>query len=223
MRIAFISDTHHKRPLLPKADLLVHCGDLTGIGNIPAFAKEIEWLKSIRRNFPLGIIYVPGNHDLGLDQEVRSVILEMFISADIEVLINEGTVINGLKFYGSPMTPPFMNWAFMAPEIDLSIYWKCIPDDTEILITHGPAKYILDRCRDGNVGSSSLAEYLLHNLPQLKVHAFGHIHESHGHVDRGRYQAINASVLDGQYQGFNHIHIVDTSDWAISIWNHSKP
>lgn len=28
--------------------------------------------------------------------------------------------------------------------------WKSIPDDIDILITHGPPKYILDKYKDGS-------------------------------------------------------------------------
>jgi hypothetical protein len=44
----------------------------------------------------------------------------------------------GYKFYGSPYTPAFCEWAFQLNETDAIEKWKKIPEDTEILITHGP-------------------------------------------------------------------------------------
>lgn len=240
MRICFISDSHCQHPSLPQADLLVHCGDLTGSGSLNAFEQEIAWLKSIKGCFPQGIIFVPGNHDIGLDpKSVNDVrdryakkypnaksrvqkteadhlkILESFNRAGIRLLIDQVLEIEGVKFWGSPMTPTFMDWAFMGSENELSEHWAKVPEDTEILITHGPAYGLRDLCRNGHVGSSSLRYRIDSGLPDLKVHAFGHIHEGAGSHQEGRYLCLNASVLDGFYQGFNSIHVIDTNTWMV--------
>ena len=70
MEICFISDTHCKFPALPDADLLIHCGDLTGSGGIQAFQDQAEWFHSQRQRYPLGMLYIPGNHDKGLDMQM---------------------------------------------------------------------------------------------------------------------------------------------------------
>lgn len=52
----------------------------------------------------------------------------------------------GYKVFGSPYTPTFFDWAFnldIGPH--LQAVWNEIPDDTDILITHGPPKDILDK------------------------------------------------------------------------------
>lgn len=216
MKICFISDTHNQHPELPNADLLIHCGDLTGSGSLVSFVKEVNWLKSIKHQFPLGIILIPGNHDFGLDNELRGAVLAIFKDADIEVIINRPFQVMDIKFFGSPMTPIFNDWAFMADEDTLAQHWRSIREDTQILITHGPPQGIRDLCKDGHVGSSSLRYHLDNNLPELKVHAFGHIHEGAGYDLGPRYISLNASVLDGQYKGFNPIHIVDTDTWTIT-------
>ena len=205
MKICFISDTHEKHPpVLPSADLLVHCGDLTGIGTFKAFKKEVEWLSGLKHQYPAGIIFVPGNHDKGLDPDYIKLVIKgwdkdpyhnwpplhfpsdvedikaMFSRAGIHLLINESVVIGGIHFYGSPLTSPFMNWAFMAKEVELAEQWQNIPAQTQVLITHGPPQNILDLIPSGlHVGSASLAQRAK-DLPELKVHAFGHIHEGAG-------------------------------------------
>jgi Icc-related predicted phosphoesterase len=220
MKIAFISDSHRQCPELPDADLLVHCGDLTGLGTLYEFQQQVEWLRSVKERYPLGIIYVPGNHDCGLDPmsepdvQEREEIHALFRYANIKVLINRAITIEGIKFYGSPMTPTFFDWAFMGSENELADCWERIPEDTQILITHGPAQGLRDLCRNGHVGSSSLRWHVDNHLPNLKLHAFGHIHEGAGCNQEGRYLCLNASVLDGWYNGFNPVHVVDTETWT---------
>jgi predicted phosphodiesterase len=76
-RFIIISDTHDYqfddavavsgqffRPV-PKADVLLHCGDLTQIGDLHAFKKCLEMMKSIPAELKL---VIAGNHDLSLDK-----------------------------------------------------------------------------------------------------------------------------------------------------------
>ncbi|WP_199698433.1 hypothetical protein, partial [Deinococcus cavernae] len=48
-------------------------------------------------------------------------------------------------FWGSPVTPFFCNWAFNRHEDEIGRHWAMIPDDVDVLVTHGPAQGILDR------------------------------------------------------------------------------
>ena len=60
--------------------------------------------------------------------------------------------------------------------------WKLIPDDTDILITHGPPYGHGDKIATKNldhVGCKSLYEEVISRI-KPKFHIFGHIHESHG-------------------------------------------
>ncbi|KAK4947640.1 hypothetical protein LTR10_013586 [Elasticomyces elasticus] len=76
-RILILSDTHAALPEssnsqiplhhpLPKADVLLHAGDLTLNGSISQHQNAIDLIRSI--DAPLKII-IPGNHDLTLDRE----------------------------------------------------------------------------------------------------------------------------------------------------------
>ena len=241
MRICFISDTHRQHPDLPEADLLVHCGDLTTLGTRNQFEKEADWLERIIPRFKHGMLFVPGNHDLGLDSKFISrelgaynkdpyhhhappwsyadteLIEFMMTKLGITILKDQATQIAGIKFYGSPYTSIFFDWGFMETELQLSARWNKIPQDTQVLITHSPPKYILDHCQNGNVGSDSLARRVK-DLPALKVHAFGHIHEPGGE-SRVMWNKlfINAATVGGYNSGgfFNPINVVDTETWEI--------
>jgi Icc-related predicted phosphoesterase len=57
--------------------------------------------------------------------------------------------------------------------------WSAIPEDTDVLVTHGPPFGILDQnYNKEHVGCESLTEHVLRIKPQL--HIFGHIHEDYG-------------------------------------------
>jgi len=99
----------------------------------------------------------------------------------------------GLKFWGSPISPTFFDWSFnrdRGPKIKR--HWDMIPNDTDILITHGPPAGILDRNRKNvNCGCDDLLEALARVNP--KLHVFGHIHESYGIHDSSSTKFVNAS------------------------------
>jgi predicted phosphodiesterase len=77
-RFLVISDTHSNspiqnatnndvafRPPLPKADVLLHCGDLTMIGHLHEYEKTLDMLESIDADLKL---VIAGNHDISLDE-----------------------------------------------------------------------------------------------------------------------------------------------------------
>ena len=73
-----------------------------------------------------------------------------------------------------------------------------IPEDTDVLITHGPPHMIGDECPDGfRAGCEDLLERV--KVVKPKVHVFGHIHGGHGVYNVDGTKFINASVLDESY------------------------
>lgn len=232
MRAVLISDSHCQYPRLPEGDLLIHTGDLCMRGTSDEFDIAIDAFKALRPHYPKGILYVPGNHDKCLDPDFikksnlhhnfqprlnmqeHDRLRKRFDDAGVTVLIDQAVEIDGIKIYGSPYTPTFFDWAFMESEIDLAKRWAKIPLNTQLLLTHGPPRYILDLCRNGNVGCDTLAR-AVQNLSELKAHVFGHIHESAGARHMWNTLFINAAVLDGRYQGFNPIQVLDTDIWKI--------
>jgi hypothetical protein len=78
-RFLILSDTHNASPLqnasdpsvpfrppLPKADVLLHCGDLTMVGRMSEYEQTFNMLKNI--DAPLKLV-IAGNHDISLDEE----------------------------------------------------------------------------------------------------------------------------------------------------------
>ena len=77
-----------------------------------------------------------------------------------------------------------------------------IPNDTDVLITHGPALNYLDRVNSGeNVGCRDLLEAIWRIKP--KVHLSGHIHESYGEIIENGVHFINASTCTANYKPIN--------------------
>lgn len=56
-------------------------------------------------------------------------------------------VVEGITFYGSPWQPEFFDWGFNLPRGEPCLQrWRDIPDDVDVLITHGPSLGYSDRC-----------------------------------------------------------------------------
>lgn len=208
IKIVIISDTHnkHNEIKLPDADLLIHCGDHSSLGKIQELVNFNKWLGNIKHKYQK-IIIIPGNHDF-LYQTNEGLARNLVPNA--EILIDQTTQYNGLKIYGSPWQPEFFDWAFNLPRGEqLRQVWDKIPEDTDILITHGPPHGIMDFCQNGHVGCQDLLERVK-KLPNLKLHCFGHIHEGHGSefhefkrnetIQNNTVQFVNASILDDRYK-----------------------
>ena len=216
-KFLIISDTHNFdfddatqniRPFqlpTPKADVLLHCGDLTQVGGISCFKKALKMLASVDAELKL---VIPGNHDLELDKSYWELHPEHHgdsIDSDdhrqaMEVMtgplaaeagityLNEGThtfsLTNGTKFtiYVSPYTPTFGDWVFAYTQHEDRFGSHSatapIPSSVDIVMTHGPPKEILDCCPNGSVGCPHLFRALRRAKPLM--HCFGHIHEGYG-------------------------------------------
>lgn len=208
MKITCISDTHYRHRYLQKSDfestdLLIHAGDFTGNGNKSQTIEFLQWFESLEVEHK---VLIAGNHDFFACSESFEDIL-LSIAPSIHYLRNSSVNINGLNIWGSPYSNTFGQWAFMKDDEDLATIWDLIPNDTNIVITHGPSYGLGDLvlnhsyCRDPHVGSKSLRAKLL-RLPNLKLHVCGHIHEASG-IYLGDYVTINASTCDLSYVPFN--------------------
>jgi hypothetical protein len=117
-----------------------------------------------------------------------------------------------VKVYGSPWQPEFYNWAFNLPRMgwELGQKWTDIPENTDILITHGPAWGHLDTIKGHSVplGCELLAERI--KILKPKIHVFGHIHTGYGYKFDGDTHFFNAAVLDERY---NFTQKPFTVDW----------
>lgn len=204
MKITCISDLHGDLPEIEETDLLIIAGDTTKYDHAGLswqwYENDFsEWLNEVPAEWIVGI---GGNHDKVFEGNlVRARQLPWTYLQDSSTRIDEHVI------WGSPWTPPFMNWHFMKTEPELREGYAQIPEETTILVTHGPPHGTLDGVKEGqgwyrNVGSVALKE-ALERLPNLKLHVFGHIHEQYGALGlygERPYISVNASLLDDNYE-----------------------
>lgn len=197
MKILAISDLHGHLPKIDPCDILLLAGDV----GVDFRAKEhllgpfSDWLRGLRARHIIGIA---GNHDFEFARD-----REAYRGLPWTYLQDETVEVEGLKIHGSPYTPLFGSWAFMRRDEDLRHVWNKIPDDTDILVTHGPPYGMLDKNIGGKAcGSKTLWERVQQVRPRL--HVWGHIHEAQGEKlvewsDRNTLFA-NVSHVDAMYR-----------------------
>jgi len=213
MKITFISDTHTRQGQipysdLPGGDLLIHAGDIMNSGyNKTDIFDFLHWYNSIP-NYDKKV-FIAGNHDRMFENHPEDVKEWLSKFPNIIYLQDETYEIydletdKSIKIYGSPWQPWFYDWAFNIERnsLKLSGKWEAIPDDTDILITHGPAWGSVDTVEGrpwDNLGCELLAERIQRFRP--KIHVCGHIHSGYGIETIDNIHYINASVLDERYE-----------------------
>jgi len=196
MRIACVSDTHGALPRLQEVDLLIHAGDACSYGTMGELKRFIKWWQAAPARSK---IYVPGNHDKVMERGRGQ--------REVAALMGEGREVQGLKVWGSPVTPKFgRDWSFnMARGAVIREHWAQIPLDTDILVTHGPPYGHGDLVTGRRAGCLELMKRVAVVRP--KLHVFGHIHEGYGITasDEVGTLFINASHMDGDYQPVNAV------------------
>ena len=215
-RIVFISDTHtkHDKLNIPECDILIHAGDWSFQGKIQETIDFAQWLD---KQPATHIILIPANHEVVFERvlpDSREWITDHCPRAHL--LIHESLELEGIKFFGSPYTPAFgYGWAWNAGRtITESAHifkpfigdlWKDIPEDTQILITHGPGLGTFDEVLDyqtgyiTNVGCKELSNRI-QQLKDLKIHVFGHLHLGGSKtMEMDGVTYINAAMCDDSY------------------------
>ena len=195
IKIVCISDTHTAQPTLPHGDVLVHAGDLTINGTFVEMQRQISWLDGVPHAHK---IVIAGNHDLLLDTACYAHHANLFNEVGSEKTekkrrrrqdLNWGSItylqdcsaaicVRGriVRVFGAPRTPRYGNWAFQYAKTRAGDVWTgVVPEGTDVLVTHGPAKGHLDR--DG-AGCQALLQELWR--VRSKVHVCGHIHVGRG-------------------------------------------
>ena len=118
-------------------------------------------------------------------------------------------IINNTKFYGTPVSKIFNNWAFNRDNKKLQKHWEAIPDDVDVLITHEPPYGILDLgVSNEHIGSISLYNEVVNRI-KPKLHCFGHAHNSYGKIIKNDITFINSSILDSLYYIKNKPQIIE--------------
>jgi Icc-related predicted phosphoesterase len=220
-RIVAISDTHgsHFGIEIPDGDILVHCGDFCSHGTMRDAMDFLRWFNTHPHSTK---IFIAGNHDwiCEKDPSLFKGLLKEF--PELIYLEDNGCEVEGFKFYGSPHQPRFYNWAFNKDRgEDIKRYWDMIPEETDVLITHGPPYGICDEAyRVGyniteHTGCKDLFDATLRISP--KLHIFGHIHYS------GQTQYVapkttyaNVSMLNEAYLVWGKPTIFDIDNTGIA-------
>ena len=155
-------------------------------------------------------ILIAGNHDFYFEREADEQI-EKIIPNGIIYLKDTGTTIEGLRIWGSPITPWYFNWAFNRHRGEsIQRHWDLIPNQVDILITHGPVFRTFDTNKKReHVGCKDL--FLKVQQVRPKVHICGHIHESYGMIDKTGIKFINACILNDKYEMVNSPMLEDRS------------
>ena len=223
MKIAFFSDTHAMHGFgsigsyraFTGAGIAVFAGDFSkgrgyGSSHVENF---IAWFSKMP---VMHKIFIAGNHDMFMEGLLKAEINYLLKDAGLIYLNDSGVTINGIKFWGSPVTPEYHDWAFNRfPGEDIARHWDMIPDDVDVLITHGPPAGILDVVNnryssnhDRHVGCPQLRRQVFDRI-KPQVHVFGHIHEAYGILEEEGITFINASVMDADYMAVNEPHFLD--------------
>jgi Icc-related predicted phosphoesterase len=192
MDLVFFGDTHelHREVNIPAGDVLICTGDFTMFSkSFRAIRDFDEWLGEQPHRYKL---VVPGNHEFFLeaDSQRRSLL------SNARVLIDEAVTIEGLCFYGSPMTPLYGGAFGKSSSSERSQHWSKIHDDTHILVTHGPPHGILDLSPGqlDRMGDPELL-YRIRELRSLRLHAFGHVHGAYGLVENDGVTFANVALM----------------------------
>ena len=199
MDIICISDTHDEHEklngILPDGEMIIHAGDISLHGSLTEIQDFLEWFSSLPYRYK---IFVAGNHDFALEKTKHLVKMPK----NVIYLENQVVTIENFTIWGSPVTPPFYNWAFMWSLEKRRQLYKQIPDNCDIIISHGPSFGKVDKVRIGqNVGCPLLRTRVEEIKPKLFI--CGHIHEAYGSSTENNITYVNASILNLEYEPIN--------------------
>ncbi len=221
-RIVCISDSHCKHKQLdplPDGDILIHAGDISMIGKIWKVESFLRWFD--KQAFS-NKIFVAGNHDW-LFQKDPGLAQQLVNETDtVDYLQDSMIEREGLKIWGSPWSPRFYDWAFNMDQEERGRKWNLIPEDCDIVITHGPMYGIGDKApRDNRKGYEHTGCKILYQTLVKKVrpalHVCGHIHSGFGVYETDGITSINASNLNEKYQCVNKPIVVDLINGKATI------
>jgi Icc-related predicted phosphoesterase len=214
MRLVLLADTHkfHREVIVPSCDILIHAGDISNVGELNQVYDFINWFHNQDATYK---VWIAGNHDFSLqDTHRKNKILQALSQhEDVIYLENSGVTIEGIKIWGSPWTPAFCDWAFNATTQELREIWAQIPEDTDILISHGPPYGYGDKLENGErVGDKELLARIYEIKPKIVV--CGHIHCGYGHYYLSDTTTVfNAAVVNEQYYVVNDPTVINYEDF----------
>lgn len=206
MRVVCLSDTHGKHRLLkslPHADCIIHAGDVSKDGSERSCLDFLSWFSKLDYKYK---VFIAGNHDFYFERESPKYLAKM-LPSNLIYLNDTGATIEGINIWGSPVTPTFFDWAFnRARGSAINKHWKLIPNNTDVLVSHGPPSGIMDNVAGFHVGCTDLLKKV--KLIKPKLHLFGHIHNQVGQELKDQSLFVNASILNDNYEVVNGLQCV---------------
>jgi Icc-related predicted phosphoesterase len=200
LRVAATGDLHGHLPDVLACDVLLVTGDVCPVSD-HRLEFQRRWLEGpftdwLARADAGAIVGIAGNHDFVAEADAA-----LMRELPWTYLCDETAVVDGLTVHGSPWVPTFREWAFMRDDSELEEVWTRIPADVDVLVTHGPPFGHGDLVVDGRRAGSATLARRLGELPRLRLHVFGHIHEAGGSLDRlGGASLANVSHVDFDYR-----------------------
>jgi len=202
MLFVAMSDTHSRHREIrdyndiPDGDVLLHCGDWSGYGTLDEAKDFNDWLGKLPHKYK---IVIAGNHDLSAWERHRKETQKIFTNAIY--LQDESITLDGIKIHGHPWTPMLCNWYFMLERGSSKMRRKVndIPEDVDILMSHGPPLNKLDWSVIG--GQRMGCEDLRNRVDTIrpKIHVFGHNHADYGGAIGEHTTFINVATCNEHY------------------------
>lgn len=184
-------------------DVVLHCGDITKNGNLKRYEQLIDYFCTLTAELKLVIagnhdLTLDPDNKTENYNAARSLWKSDKCGKHNIHYLREGyhrfdlSTGKGFTVYASPYTPQFGDSAFQYPtnedryshpSTETPKYAKSVPtsastipsdEPVDIVMTHGPPKYILDRTSDGNSGGCEHLRRAV-NRVRPRLHCFGHI------------------------------------------------
>ena len=217
---------------LPVADLLVHTGDFTISGTDSEYRDFDAWLGWHKtQSFFKHCIVIAGNHEFHepshrvcAGQLTAAQLLDpTYVRTRLPnaiFLAHQQVVFEGMSIFGSTWEPCCDG---CNPDVPGSAdteqaLWPCpsggssahkfslIPEGTQLLLTHGPARGILDwETPHHAYGSSAALRQRIVDC-RVRAHLFGHVHEQ-----RGVFVKNDSGEFEG---GVEYVHPLDHQPYA---------
>ncbi len=209
MDITCIGDLHGFYPKLDGGDLLIVAGDLTANDTEKNWIDFESWI--LDQSYKEKII-IGGNHDNFLQSMDEHRMWKYWEKVSVIYLCDSGTAFSyypplkkdfkgtlerrDFKIWGTPWTKTFEGMnphckAFTCgTENELAEKFALIPEDIDILISHGPPHGVLDLNIDGHTCGSISLYRKSRKLKQLKLFVFGHIHEAYAMINCTRMKKM---------------------------------
>jgi len=206
MKIVSISDTHskHNELEIPECDLFIHGGDFTYFSN-GGESEIIDFLTWFSLQPAKHKVFIAGNHEVLWESKEQY--FKNKIPEGVYYLNDSMVEIDGIKIWGSPITPYFYGWAYNRNRgEEIKKHWDLIPDDIDILVTHGPAFGIMDKAGNEHVGCEELLFALQRVKPKMHLH--GHMHRK-GHIYNNNIHYFNCAMVNSKYNIVNKPSLIN--------------